>query len=212
MPVAPVRDERAQPAEIQFPRQLDLAGRRQEPHLAMLRYRTENGGPSRVVERILEAATQAVADNGFDGLSMDDIAVRAGCSRATVYRRMGGKEALRDAVLDEAIDRINASVAGSVVDLDGEERLVRAIVASLDTIRTDPVSAALLTGPATVGSVSSALITQVTDSIALLSGIDVDDGVGCELIARVTLSLLCWPGADSGTELAMIRRYVFGAG
>ena len=144
---------------------------------------------------------------------MDDTAVRAGCSRATVYRRMGGKEPLRDAVLlAEAIDRINASVAMAVVDLDGEERLARAIVASLDTIRTDPVSAALLTGPATGRSVSSALIAQVTDSIALLSGLDVADAIGCELIARVALSLLCWPGADSGTELAMIRRYVFGDG
>jgi len=43
------------------------------------------------VEQIYDAATEAVADHGLDGLSMEDIAVRAGCSRATVYRRVGGK-------------------------------------------------------------------------------------------------------------------------
>ncbi|MGH3642559.1 MAG: TetR/AcrR family transcriptional regulator [Mycobacterium sp.] len=186
-----------------FDGEWDLASRRKESPFAMLRHRT------RVVERILAAATRAVADCGLDGLSMEDVAVRAGCSRATVYRRVGGKEALRDAVLDEAIDRINASVAMSVTDLEGDERVVRAIVASLETIRADPVSAALLTGPAAGRSVSSALITQVTDCVALLTGLDVADGVGCELISRLTLSLLCWPGADSGAELAIIRRHVF---
>lgn len=162
---------------------------------------------SRVVERIIAAATQEVADCGLDGLSMEDVAVRANCSRATVYRRIGGKEALRDAVLVEAITRINAAVAEIVSRCEDDDRVFHAIRASLDTIRADPVSSALLTGPMVGQSVSSALITKVTDSVALLTNIGVDDGAGRELIARVTLSLLCWPAADRAAELAIIRRY-----
>jgi AcrR family transcriptional regulator len=160
------------------------------------------------VDTIYDAATEAVAARGLDGLNMDDIAVRAGCSRATVYRRVGGKDAIRDALLDQAIARSTASVAQAVEHLDGAERVVQVIIASLDTIRADPVSAALLTGPAAAQSVTSGLITEVTGAVAQLAGLDLSDTVTCELIVRVTLSLLCWPAADRRTELAIIRRYV----
>jgi AcrR family transcriptional regulator len=163
---------------------------------------------SPAVEQIYDAATEAVAAYGLDGLSMEDIAIRAGCSRATVYRRVGGKEAIRDAVLDQAIARIAASVARAVDHLDGEERIITAMIASLDTIRADPVSAALLTGPAAAQSVSTTLITEVTGAVAQLAGLDLSDTVTCELIARVTLSLLCWPAVDRRIEAAIIRRYV----
>ncbi|TPG36613.1 TetR/AcrR family transcriptional regulator [Mycolicibacterium hodleri] len=182
--------------------------RRPNAPLAMLGHETRSPVHGRAAERILRAATEAVADRGLDGLSMEDVALRAGCSRATVYRRVGGKEALRDAVLDQAIDRITAAVAHAVDHLDGDERVAHTIVASLDIIRTDAVSAALLTGPATGESVDSALITRFNDVAAELAGLDPSDAIGCELITRVTLSLLCWPAADRRTELAVIRRYV----
>lgn len=167
--------------------------------------RTEH---SRVVVQILHAATQAVSDHGLDGLIMDDVAVRAGCSRATVYRRVGGKDAIRDAVLEEAITRVTALVARAVAELEGRERLSRVIVASLDTIRADPVSSALLTGPAAGESASTALITKFTDTVAETAGLDLGDVIACELLSRVTLALLCWPAVDRATELAIVERYV----
>jgi AcrR family transcriptional regulator len=184
--------------------------RRDEPVLTIV----DNEACSRArlrlssVDTICDAATEAVAARGLDGLNMDDIAVRAGCSRATVYRRVGGKDAIRDAILDQAIARITASVAQAVEHLDGAGRVVQVMIASLDTIRADPVSAALLTGPAAAQSVTSGLITEVTGAVAQLAGLDLSDTVTCELIVRVTLSLLCWPAADRRTELAIIRRYV----
>lgn len=181
---------------------------RAEALLTMLRSESPGTAYSRVVEQILSAATDAVADHGLDGLSMEDVALRAGCSRATVYRRVGGKDALRDAVLDHALDRITAAVAHAVDQLEGDERVAHAILASLDTIRADAVSAALLTGAATGESVSSALITRFNAVATELAGLDPGDDIGCELVTRVTLSLLCWPAADRHTELAMIRRYV----
>ena len=177
---------------------------RANARLMVLRSAPPGNTHSRVVRQIVTAATDAVADRGLDGLSMEDVALRAGCSRATVYRRVGGKDDLRDAVLDQAIDRITAAVAGAVGHLDGDERLAQSIVASLDTIRADAVSAALLTGPATGQSASSALISRFNAVAAELAGLDPSDEVGCELIARVTLSLLCWPAIDRRTELALV--------
>lgn len=176
--------------------------------LKMLGRRTAVSVRPCVKQRILTAAADAVADRGLDGLSMEDVAVRAGCSRATVYRRMGGRDALLDSVLDETICRITASVAEAIAPLQGVERVVRMIVASLEIVRADPVAAALLNGPAAAHTVNNALITGLTGTIASMTGLAASDRVGCELIARLTLSLLCWPAADRDFELEVIRRHV----
>jgi AcrR family transcriptional regulator len=45
-------------------------------------------------QAILEAAIEAVADRGIDGVSCEDVAARAGVGKATLYRRWPGKEDL----------------------------------------------------------------------------------------------------------------------
>src|SRR6202453_2480352 len=45
-------------------------------------------------QAILEAAMEAVADRGIDGVSCEDVAARAGVGKATLYRRWPGKEDL----------------------------------------------------------------------------------------------------------------------
>jgi AcrR family transcriptional regulator len=50
--------------------------------------------PPSVGERILVAGGEIVAERGFGGLSLDDVANRSGVSRATVYRLYPGKAAL----------------------------------------------------------------------------------------------------------------------
>ena len=50
--------------------------------------------PPSVAERILTAAGELVAERGFGGLSLDEVAQRSGVSRATVYRLYPGKAAL----------------------------------------------------------------------------------------------------------------------
>ena len=170
--------------------------------------RTRAEMSSTTLEQIYKAATESVAANGFDGMSMEDIAFRAGCARATVYRRVGGREMIRDVVLNQAIVRVTTSVAQTVAHLAGDERLVASMFASLEAIRADPVSAALLTDIAAAQSVDSALISSFTDTVAKVSGVAPDDTIACELVSRMTLALLCWPVADRRTEAVMIRRFV----
>ena len=48
-------------------------------------------------ERILDGAAQLFAEQGVGRPGMEDIARAAGCSRATVYRHFGTKQALLQA-------------------------------------------------------------------------------------------------------------------
>ncbi|MEM7134975.1 MAG: TetR/AcrR family transcriptional regulator [Myxococcota bacterium] len=57
-------------------------------------------------EAILEAATQAFRDEGFEGTSMDRIADLAQASKRTVYNHFGSKEALFQAVVAKLIDDV----------------------------------------------------------------------------------------------------------
>lgn len=50
---------------------------------------------------ICDAAWQILADKGYEGLTFEAVAEKAGCSRATLYRRFAGKLDLIEAVLHE---------------------------------------------------------------------------------------------------------------
>jgi AcrR family transcriptional regulator len=156
-------------------------------------------------ERIYAAAAESAALHGLDRLSIDDIAARVGCSRATVYRHVGGKRQLRDGVLARSIARIGAEVAAVVDGLDGEERIARAVLVSLDTIRTDPVAAGLLAGAPVARSLLDS--PRLAATATALAGLRVDDEVAPEWVVRVVLALLYWPMPREGEE-AVVRRFV----
>src|ERR1700722_9113376 len=48
----------------------------------------------RAEQAILDAALEAIAERGVDGVGCEDIAARAGVGKATLYRRWPGKEDL----------------------------------------------------------------------------------------------------------------------
>jgi len=70
-------------------------------------------GPS-IGDRILATAGEVVAERGFGGLSLDEVANRSGVSRATVYRLYPGKAALFKEVaqaylpIDEALQMMDS--------------------------------------------------------------------------------------------------------
>jgi AcrR family transcriptional regulator len=70
--------------------------------------------PPSVGDRILATAGEVVAERGFGGLSLDEVAQRSGVSRATVYRLYPGKAALFKEVaqaylpIDEALQMMDS--------------------------------------------------------------------------------------------------------
>lgn len=113
------------------------------------------GGDRRTVatERIYDAATDLITREGPDAFDIDTLAARVHCSRATIYRYVGGKAEIRDAVVARAAARIVETVRQTVENLHGPERVVTAITVALKLIRSDPIHWATLcsarSGPTT---------------------------------------------------------------
>ena len=62
----------------------------------------DGGRRAIATERIYATATELIVHDGLDAFSVDTLAARTHCSRATIYRYVGGKKQIRDAVLDVA--------------------------------------------------------------------------------------------------------------
>lgn len=59
---------------------------------------------------ILQAAKSALLERGVDGVSMDEVAQRAGTTKRTVYAHIHNKQALVDAVVQESTRRFLAGL------------------------------------------------------------------------------------------------------
>jgi AcrR family transcriptional regulator len=63
---------------------------------------------------IMEAAIDGLAEDGFEGLTMEGVAARAGVGKATVYRRWSSKEALVRGAVEAFVSGIAIPNSGSV--------------------------------------------------------------------------------------------------
>lgn len=82
------------------------------------------GRPKDLAKRaaILEAATTLFLEHGFEGVSMDQIAARAGVSKLTVYSHFGDKQAL----FIEAVERHCDDQVPNTLFIPAPEQPVRA--------------------------------------------------------------------------------------
>lgn len=160
------------------------------------------------IARITAAAAELFLERGFDQVGVLDVAERAGCSRATLYRYVGGKPAIVSAVVSAAAASVADEVARAVAHLNGAERIVEAILTSLAAVRSDATLsywfAHTRTGAADGYLAASPDLTRFATA---LTGVAPDDAAG-EWIVRVVLTLLAWPGADDDTERQLVRRFV----
>lgn len=66
----------------------------------------EESRSARKHRQIVEAATIAFLQNGYDGTSMDEIAALAGVSKQTVYKHFADKERLFSEIVTATVDEI----------------------------------------------------------------------------------------------------------
>ena len=90
------------------------------------------GRTARTRAAVLDAALEELSSRGYDQVSVDAIAHRAGVHKTTLYRRWGGKEHLiADAIETAAADRIDVPDSGDVgQDLRALARAVQAVLTS----------------------------------------------------------------------------------
>src|SRR5882757_3088918 len=98
----------------------------------------DDGRRATATERIYAVATELIVRDGFDTFSVDALAARTHCSRATIYRYVGGKKQIRDAVLAGTAARIIETVRTSVEGRAGPERVLTAIEVDVaEILRSD---------------------------------------------------------------------------
>lgn len=169
------------------------------------------GGDRRdlAVRRLVDAARELLIERGVDKFSAEAVAARAGCSRATLYRYVGGRTALIDAVVAEAAATVAERVEREVRDLRGSERVVEAILASVLAIRADPTLQEWFLGRRTARSDDYFSRSDAMAEMATrLTGIAQDHARGGDWVVRVVLSLLAWPGKDATVERELVVTYV----
>jgi AcrR family transcriptional regulator len=160
------------------------------------------------VERIYAAATDMITREGPDTFDIDTLAERVHCSRATIYRHVGGKAEIRDAVVTRAASRIIESVRQTVEDMSGPERVVTAITVALKLIRADPLYQLM------ISPVRAREMVWLTGSPLLagfatdLTGLTDRDPQAAHWVVRVVLSLMYWPAGDEETERQLVERFV----
>jgi AcrR family transcriptional regulator len=178
----------------------------------------------RTHERVVVATLTCLARDGLRGTTVDDIALAAGISRATLYRAFpGGRETILGAVVDAELDRLVATVAAAT---SGAKDLHGAIVEGLSAAARWLGGHAVLERlmfdePATLLThLEFEQMDRTLAAVAQRTAPLLDRFVGTALaprlgewLARLLVSYLLFPSdevdlCDRGSVEDLVRRYV----
>ncbi|AHI00102.1 TetR/AcrR family transcriptional regulator [Kutzneria viridogrisea] len=167
-----------------------------------------------VEDLILDAATEELRDYGLRRTNVDNVARRAGLSRATVYRRFESKNALVQAALVRESYRFFSGIVAEIGPLPtARERLVEGFVVGLRYVRTDALLTRLLVSDpeellpymtlragGVIAAASEFLVAQYREAGGPeLSG-GRDPRVLAELLVRLAISFTLNPTSVLGLE------------
>jgi AcrR family transcriptional regulator len=114
--------------------------------------------PQESSDTVLDAAAECYMRLGVAHTTAADIAKAAGISRATLYRRFGGHEAIVLAVVARESAAMAADAQTHLMGIDDPtERMVEGMMFSIAEISTRPVHAAVFGGEAAAWAASEAL-------------------------------------------------------
>jgi AcrR family transcriptional regulator len=176
-------------------------------------------------ERLIAATAEVIAEDGPLAVRVDEVARRAGCSRATVYRHVADKDELVREVLvgrSAAIaERLDAELDD---DADPADWVVEGLLRHADAVRAEPWYQALERqgaaaavarvggGPEAVVGLAAPLVRRFLDRIAARGALRADITVeqATEWLIGVHLSLLGPVFADRprAHRAEMLRTFV----
>ncbi|MCK9247822.1 MAG: TetR family transcriptional regulator [Solirubrobacteraceae bacterium] len=168
------------------------------------------------LERLLDAAVEIITEEGWDGLSMTKVAQRSGIPRQSLYKEVGTKAELGDAVVAREAERFLAGMRDGIAahpgsTVDGVGAAARFALeygetnALLKAVLSPGHDAALLE-PLTVRP--DAVLSQATRAVADALG-DLPEAL-VDTVVRLTLSHLLQPTVSIDEAVARIVRTVGG--
>jgi AcrR family transcriptional regulator len=72
-------------------------------------------------ERLISAAEEIIAENGYDGLRVDELVLRAGVAKGTFFTHFKDKDALMEVLLGGQMDRVLDDMAAGAVPRNAAE-------------------------------------------------------------------------------------------
>lgn len=169
------------------------------------------------LERVLDASVEIITDQGWDGLSMTAVAKRSGVPRQSLYKEVGTREELGNAVVHREVDRFLERVsAGLAAHPDDFEKGVSAAVRNvLEHGRSNAALAAVLRPGHDAGLLAlltvnpDAVLGQATGALRALLGDTVSEAL-VDSVVRLTMSHLLQPTVDVDEAVSRIDRVVRG--
>ena len=117
--------------------------------------------------QLVDVSRQLFAEKGFDGTSVEEIAVRAEVSKPVVYEHFGGKEGIYAVVVDREVQSLTGALTGALEEGGHPkvlvERTALALLGYIETnedgfrilVRDSPVAQATGTFSSLIGDVAS---------------------------------------------------------
>jgi AcrR family transcriptional regulator len=176
--------------------------------------------PGSTRDRIMDAVVICIDERGLGGFALEDVAARAGVSRATIYRWFDGgrPQLVRESVTRE-VGRFWAELAEAVSDIpDLEGRLVTGMMLAEDKLRShdllqrllvsepDEFLPALFESEPLVHLVLRDYLQVLLENEELAEGVDRDDAA--DYLARMLLVHIGSPGRWDMTDESQVRRLV----
>jgi AcrR family transcriptional regulator len=119
-------------------------------------------GPARRAQ-LLDVGRKAFAEKGYEGISVEEIAERAGVSKPILYQHFGGKEGLYAVIVDREMDHVVSAIAEAISSGDPRERVEAASLAFLRYVRDNPDGFAVLSHDTPVGAREGTLSSVLND-------------------------------------------------
>jgi len=125
-------------------------------------------------QQLIAVAKSLFAEKGFDGTSIEEIALRANVSKPVVYEHFGGKEGLYAVVVDREMSVLLDRITASLTENRSRVRIERVAMALLTYVeeRTDGFRILIRDSPAgiTSGTYASLLNDAVNQVASILAG------------------------------------------
>ncbi len=126
-------------------------------------------------EQLVEIARGVFSERGFDGVSVEEIATRAGVSKPVVYEHFGGKEGLYAVVVDREVQQLLGMMREALTAGQPRVLLEQAAFALLDYVEQSSEGFRILVRDSPLGSETGSYVSIISDVASRVEHILVDE-------------------------------------